>query len=702
MSTVLGDILIKYRADISNLSSGVKSVKSDMSSVGDTAKKSSDAISSSLKKTGDTAEKTGGSFKHLLERGLEFAAIDAGLFTVGGALGELKNQFEDVIAVTEKHGFVEAQTNQVLKSTKDVSGETTQSLNDMADAFSQTTDFSHDTVQSGENLLLTFTNIGKGVFPQATQSILDVSQAMGQDLKSSAIQVGKALGDPLTGMTALQRIGVTFSASEKEQIKTMMAHNNIIGAQKVILHELGTEFGGSAQAAAKTFGGQIGILKNTFEDLKIKIGTAVMPILTQLMKWFTSEGMPALAKIGGLLMSVVGPAFKALGPIIKSVMGYFQSEGFASLVADFQTLATEVGQILGPALRNLIPIVQGLLAGGLGQLGSFFTGVLVPAIDNLVFGLGQFVLWMQGANPWVQVIKNGLLAIGLAIAGMKLAMFLQTLPALIGRLAAWAIGQWAVATATIATALPYILIGALIAAVVFGIIMAIQHWGQIVKWLGDVWATVSGWIGARFSWLGGVAHVVTSAIGSAFSWLGGVAHAVGAAIGAVFDWIGTRIAIWLSAWRLVFQLAGAAFSQFGSFIQGIISGIGGAFSGLGSLISGVWNGIVGDIRQAINWIIGMINGFIGGIDSIGIDLGPIHIHPNIPQIPYLASGGYIQSTGIAVVHAGESVIPAHASAGGYGGQTIILEVDSVQLAKIVNTGTDRTVRLKLGARGRAA
>src|SRR5258708_7343315 len=221
-------------------------------------------------------------------------------------------------------------------------------------------------------------------------------------------------------------------------------------------------------------------------------------------------------------------------------------------------------------------------------------------------------------------------------------------------------------------------------SVVFGIILAIQHWGAIVKWLGNLWATVSGWIGERFSWLGGVAHVVTSAIGGFFSGLG------------------DRIQLWLFAWRLAFSLAGAAFSQFGSWIQSGISAIGSAFSGLGSLISGVWNGIVGDIRAAINWIIGMINGFIGGIDSIGIDIGPVHIHPNIPTIPYLASGGYIQSTGLAMVHAGESVVPARASSGGVGGtQTFILEVDSVQLAQVNARATDRIVRLKLGAGGRA-
>src|SRR5260221_8447422 len=699
MSTVsVGDLLVKYKADVSDLTSKVKSVKSELSSVGANAESSG----KSIKKTGEGAKEAGFGCGEMVKHALAFAAVDEGLATIGGALGFLKEQTLDVIGVTEKHAFVAAQTVQVLKSTKDVSGETTASLNDMADALSQTTDFSHDTVQGGENLLLTFTNIGKSVFPQATQAILDVSQSMGQDLKSSAIQVGKALGDPLTGMTALQRIGVTFSATEKEQIKTMMAHHDVIGAQKVILKELGTEFGGSATAAANTFGGTMQKLKNTFEDVKIKIGTALMPILTTLGGWFTSYGLPIFMKLVNLLTSNVGPAFKTVGDIIGNVMKYLQGPAFAGVIADFQTLGNQIGNILGPAVSQIGP----MLMGAFNQIGPLLTGTIIPAVDNLVFGLGNFLLWMQGADPWVQVIKDGLLAIGLAFAGMKLAMFLRTLPALIGQLVVWATAQWTVAAAAIATALPYIAIGALVALVVFGIIMAIQHWAQILKWLGNVWKTVSTAIGNVFSALGSIIHSIINGIISWFNNLAGIFKVILAiAIATLFPIIVPIVAIIaiVKNWAAIMAWFASIFSGVGSFINSLIDSIGSAFSGLGSLISGVWNGIVGDIKQAINWIIGLFNGFIVCIDSIGINIGPVHIHPNIPQIPYLASGGYIESTGLAMVHAGESVVPARASSGGVGaGQTFVFEFDRVAFAQAMSTTTDQLVRLKLGPGWRSA
>jgi phage-related minor tail protein len=92
---------------------------------------------------------------------------------------------------------------------------------DLATAISNKTGIDDEAIQSGENLLLTFTNIrnetGKGndVFNQATQTITDMSVALGQDMKSSAIQVGKALNDPIKGVTALQRVGVSFTAAQK-------------------------------------------------------------------------------------------------------------------------------------------------------------------------------------------------------------------------------------------------------------------------------------------------------------------------------------------------------------------------------------------------------------------------------------------------------------------------------------------------------
>ena len=98
-----------------------------------------------------------------------------------------------------------------------------------------------EAIASGENLLLTFTNIrneaGKGndIFDQTTQAALDMSVAMGTDVKTSAMQLGKALNDPVKGMTRLQKVGVTFTDAQKEQVAAMQKTDDRIGAKKNIL-----------------------------------------------------------------------------------------------------------------------------------------------------------------------------------------------------------------------------------------------------------------------------------------------------------------------------------------------------------------------------------------------------------------------------------------------------------------------------------
>ena len=81
--------------------------------------------------------------------------------------------------------------------------------------------------------------------------MLDMSVALGQDATQSAIQLGKALNDPVKGVTALRRVGVSFTAAQIKQIKTLVATGKTLQAQKLILRELNQEFGGSREGGRR-------------------------------------------------------------------------------------------------------------------------------------------------------------------------------------------------------------------------------------------------------------------------------------------------------------------------------------------------------------------------------------------------------------------------------------------------------------------
>src|SRR3990172_8505174 len=165
-----------------------------------------------------------------------------------------------------------------------VAGVTADMANELANSLMGVTRFGDEAILSGENMLLTFTNIGKDVFHEATEVMLDMSQALGQDIKSSAIQLGKALQDPIQGVTALRRVGVNFTEDQQKMIESMVESGDLMGAQKFILQELQTEFGGSARAAGETFAGQLDILKNSLLNVAEGIGTALLPIAQDFLQ----------------------------------------------------------------------------------------------------------------------------------------------------------------------------------------------------------------------------------------------------------------------------------------------------------------------------------------------------------------------------------------------------------------------------------
>lgn len=310
----------------------------------------------------DQADRTGSRFSEFGK--VAAIAVTAVSAAVVGFAAESVKAFEEEQKVT-------AQTAAVIKSTGDASGVTAQQVHDLAVSLQNQTAFSDDAVQSGENMLLTFTSIGKDIFPQATSTILDMSTALGQDLQSSAIQLGKALNDPINGVTALRRVGVQFTDSQKEQIKTLVDSGKTMDAQKLILQELQREFGGSAKAAGDTFAGQMERAKNQLDEFKKSTGEFIVEGLTPVIKGF----LDWVDSMGGV-------------------------EGIAKKVHEWTDgLATSINNVAAPIANYLLP-----------KLDTLFKSInenIIPVLGNL---------WHNVIEPLIPVIGTTLvLAIGAAL-----------------------------------------------------------------------------------------------------------------------------------------------------------------------------------------------------------------------------------------------------------------------------------------------
>ncbi len=176
-----------------------------------------------------------------------------------------------------------------LRSTGGAAGFSSDQLQGMARAIQKMTAFGDEAVIEMQSLLLTFTKIRGPIFKDAQMAVLNVATAMGIDLRSAAVQVGKALNDPVGQMSALSRQGIILSDSQKKLIKQLVEMGDIAGAQRIILQELSTEFGGSAKAAAEGLGGSISQLKNAFGDLlETLVKVTTNGGKSGLIQWLTS------------------------------------------------------------------------------------------------------------------------------------------------------------------------------------------------------------------------------------------------------------------------------------------------------------------------------------------------------------------------------------------------------------------------------
>lgn len=176
-------------------------------------------------------------------------AAVAGLTVAAAAITKFGVESVKSFAVQEK---AEAKRAAVLRATGFAAGLTSKELQKSAEAMSVAMNIPDEDIVDLQAKMLTFKNISGDIFDRAATAAIDMGAAMGTGATSGVIQLGKALNDPINGITALTRVGVTFTEQQKEQIKTMQESGNLLGAQQIILGELESEFGGVAEAMADT------------------------------------------------------------------------------------------------------------------------------------------------------------------------------------------------------------------------------------------------------------------------------------------------------------------------------------------------------------------------------------------------------------------------------------------------------------------
>jgi len=302
-------------------------------------KKSVDEAEGALGKFGSSIGKMG----KIAAVGFAAAGAAAGAFAVSAIRGaEAARVADDRLA----------QVNKSMNLFGESTAAVTSRLQKLADAQEFELGVTAETIKATQAKLLTFAELGKsadelgGQFDRATVAAVDLAAAGFGNAETNAVQLGKALQDPIKGITALAKSGVTFTETEKDRIAVLVESNKIGEAQELVLAAIEKQVGGTAAATA-TSSFKIGA---AFGHIKDAVGDVLLPVMDNLAKFIVEKLIPFFNQIS-----------EKFGPKLQ--------EAFAAISAF-------VTDRLVPAVRDrLLPILQ--------RVAEFIQDRLVPVIRDV-------------------------------------------------------------------------------------------------------------------------------------------------------------------------------------------------------------------------------------------------------------------------------------------------------------------------------
>lgn len=198
---------------------------------------------------------------------------DKGIKGMAGALKEAMKAvagiefFKKLIQDTGEAQASVANLEQVMRSTGNTMGFTSEELQNMASSLQDVAAVTDDDVMRAQTRMTMFSNLTKDTFSRAIKLSADLSTRTGQDIESSARMLGRALSSPEQGLRSLSKVGVQFTDAQKEMITKMVDAGETAKAQGFILDQLDKKLGGAAETMGRTIPGQITRMKNAFGEL---------------------------------------------------------------------------------------------------------------------------------------------------------------------------------------------------------------------------------------------------------------------------------------------------------------------------------------------------------------------------------------------------------------------------------------------------
>ena len=392
----------------------------------------------------DSAGKSGLSFLSMASAVAVGQAALQGLEAVGRTvIGFFKSSIDSAAGYQDSLLGME----QGLRNSGQEVANNSKAIQDQAQALQLTTKFSDDAILSADAMLTT-NRLSAETIMKLNPALLDMAEGLRDEtgqtigLTAAAKMMDKVMGGSADGVaglsTALQKNGIMMTAAQKETFKT----GTEVQRANALVEVMSKNFGGRALAAAEGYSGKMTILGNIYDDVKKKIGLALINGLTpfiskliewvqtdqaqakiemitkkvaemteKMVKWVTEVAVPWITQHWPEIKRVVNEVVKAIGDVIKFIWDNKTAfEAFIAMIAAVKLIETVSG--IAKAFQLL-----GIASGGLPTLIAIGVAIDVDQILKAVDAAKQLKstvgsmddktksAWWSSMNWWEKTVS---------------------------------------------------------------------------------------------------------------------------------------------------------------------------------------------------------------------------------------------------------------------------------------------------------
>lgn len=224
-------------------------------------------------------------------------------------------------------------------------------LTESATALQALTGISDEAILGGTELLATFRNISDELLNELTPALVDfATRFTSGNIDSAAKIMGKALNDPVAGLTSLSRAGVQFSEDQKAVIAALVEGGDVAAAQGVIMEELHQQIDGAAAASATGSA----LMKAKWDEFQEFVGGKLAGAFT-------------------IILSFLGWITDNMATVTTLVVGF----GIAWAATNYQIIAVRLLEIAGSLGRVVVAL-------GPFALAAAAVGLVVQTLSNII------------------------------------------------------------------------------------------------------------------------------------------------------------------------------------------------------------------------------------------------------------------------------------------------------------------------------